>query len=433
MGAIGRNDRQTPRWARFAPLALVALAVGAFFLSGLHRQFDFDALALNYAGLRDWVAQDPILAAGAALALYALAVALAFPVTWLLTVAIALVFGWVWGTVIVVLAATAGASILYWAAATAFSTLVRERAGGALAAMAAGFRADAVSYMLFLRLAPIFPFALVNAVPGALGIPYRIFCDHHDRDRARNAGLCLCGGRAEEHRRAAGRGVPCRAAPLWHAAFSGRGHDPPDRYCLGLARCGLSHPRRPARGGAGDPEHTRTDRRGRTAQTRYLRHRRRLGRVTVAAAARAVGASVVLIEGGEMGGDCLNTGCVPSKALIAAAERADMIRHSTRFGIPAEEPRVDFARVHGHVRSVIDEIAPHDSQERFEALGATVIRERARFIDRSRVSAGETVVKARRFVIATGSRPAIPDIPGLDTIDYLTNETSLVWPGAPSI
>ncbi len=147
------------------------------------------------------------------------------------------------------------------------------------------------------------------------------------------------------------------------------------------------------------------------------------GGLTVAAAARALGASVVLIERDRMGGDCLNTGCVPSKALIAAAKRAHTIRHAGGFGVGAGELKVNFGRVSEHVREVIKTIAPHDSVERFKGLGATVLQEHARFIDRRTVEAGNHHVRARRFVIATGSSPAIPPVPGLSGVPYLTNET----------
>ena len=146
--------------------------------------------------------------------------------------------------------------------------------------------------------------------------------------------------------------------------------------------------------------------------------------LSVAAAAAAFGVSVVLIEKGEMGGDCLNYGCVPSKALLAAARHAQAIREAPDFGVTAgEEVRVDFRKVNAHVRSVIEAIAPNDSQERFTALGVRVIRAPARFVDKRTVVAGDHRIRARRFVIAAGSRPAVPPIPGLDTVDYFTNET----------
>jgi len=147
------------------------------------------------------------------------------------------------------------------------------------------------------------------------------------------------------------------------------------------------------------------------------------GGLTVAAAAAAFGVEVVLIEGGRMGGDCLNYGCVPSKALIAAARHAHAIGEAPLFGISAGEAKVDFRKVHDHVHGVISAITPNDSVERFTALGVRVITEKARFTDGRTVVAGDTEIRARRFVLATGSRPFIPPIPGLDTVDYLTNET----------
>ena len=147
------------------------------------------------------------------------------------------------------------------------------------------------------------------------------------------------------------------------------------------------------------------------------------GGLTVAAAARAFGASVVLVERAKMGGDCLNHGCIPSKALIAAARHAEAVRRGPRFGVHAGAPEVDFAQVRAHVRSVIDGLAPHDSVERFEGLGVEVIKAEARFVGPRAVEAGGRTIRARRFVIATGSRPAVPPIRGLDGVPYLTNET----------
>ena len=146
------------------------------------------------------------------------------------------------------------------------------------------------------------------------------------------------------------------------------------------------------------------------------------GGLSVAAGAVQMGARTVLIEAGEMGGDCLNTGCVPSKALIAAAKAAEAQRRGFR-GVAAVEPQVDFNAVKDHVAAVIAQIAPVDSQDRFEGLGCTVIRAFARFTGPCEVQAGDTLIRARRFVIATGSRPMVPAIQGIDTVPYLTNET----------
>ena len=156
------------------------------------------------------------------------------------------------------------------------------------------------------------------------------------------------------------------------------------------------------------------------------------GGLSVAAAAAQFGQRVVLFEKGEMGGDCLNYGCVPSKALLAAAKQAQAMRSTTPFGIAAVEPVIDFGAVMARVRRAIDAIAPHDSQQRFEALGVTVIRAAARFTDAGTIEAAGERFTARRIVIATGSRPALPPIEGLGDAPFLTNETvfaNTVLPG----
>jgi len=147
------------------------------------------------------------------------------------------------------------------------------------------------------------------------------------------------------------------------------------------------------------------------------------GGLSVAAGAAQLGARTVLIEAGRMGGDCLNTGCVPSKALLAAARAAQSAREAARFGVDAPAPAIDEARVYAHVRNTIAAIAPMDSVERFEGLGVTVIKAHARFTGPAEVAAGDARVRARRFVVATGSTPLAPPVPGLSDVPFLTNET----------
>jgi len=174
------------------------------------------------------------------------------------------------------------------------------------------------------------------------------------------------------------------------------------------------------------------------------------GGLSVAAGASQLGASVVLVEKDKMGGDCLNYGCVPSKAMLAAAHAADAVRRAGRFGVRTTAPEIDADGVYGHIRDVIGAIEPNDSVERFEGLGVTVIKgegcftgpteaaavdysdygigskviqDAARFAGPIGVAAGKYFIKARRFVVATGSRPLVPPIPGLEDAGYFTNET----------
>jgi pyruvate/2-oxoglutarate dehydrogenase complex dihydrolipoamide dehydrogenase (E3) component len=151
------------------------------------------------------------------------------------------------------------------------------------------------------------------------------------------------------------------------------------------------------------------------------------GGLSLAAGAVQMGARVALVEKHKMGGDCLNYGCVPSKSLLAAAHLAALQRKPGAFGVASHEPQVDFAAVHDHVHGVIAAIAPNDSIERFAGLGVKVIQGAARFAGPRELittaAAGETRIRAKWIAIATGSRAAVPPIPGLDTVPYLTNET----------
>jgi pyruvate/2-oxoglutarate dehydrogenase complex dihydrolipoamide dehydrogenase (E3) component len=147
------------------------------------------------------------------------------------------------------------------------------------------------------------------------------------------------------------------------------------------------------------------------------------GGLSVAAGASQLGMSTVLIERGRMGGDCLNYGCVPSKSLLAAAKRVKAARGNGAFGLGDAPPAVDFAAVMRHVQQVIAAIAPQDSVERFTGLGVRVIAGSARFSGPREVTVGEHAIRARRIVIATGSAPALPPIPGLAEVPFLTNET----------
>lgn len=147
------------------------------------------------------------------------------------------------------------------------------------------------------------------------------------------------------------------------------------------------------------------------------------GGLSIAAGAAQLGVSVALIEAHKMGGDCLNYGCVPSKSLIAAAKRAQVFSTSAPFGIGKVEPSINFKGLHHHIHDVMATIAPQDSVERFEKLGVQVILEKGHFISPKILKAGNNQIEAKYWVIATGSSPFVPPIPGIETVSYLTNET----------
>jgi pyruvate/2-oxoglutarate dehydrogenase complex dihydrolipoamide dehydrogenase (E3) component len=151
--------------------------------------------------------------------------------------------------------------------------------------------------------------------------------------------------------------------------------------------------------------------------------------LSIAAAAAALGVPVVLVEKGRLGGEHLNTGCVPSKAMIAAGKRAEAMRTAAPFGIRSAKPMVEFDEVNDHIHRVINAIAPNDSKERLTGLGVRVVEGEARFLDGKTVVVGPVLgvkfeIKARRFVIATGSRPIVPTISGIEQVPYLTNENA---------
>ena len=146
------------------------------------------------------------------------------------------------------------------------------------------------------------------------------------------------------------------------------------------------------------------------------------GGLSVAAGAVQMGARVVLVEKDKMGGDCLNTGCVPSKALLAAGKKAQGMRDTLEFGVQPVEPQIDFEKAMDHVQAVIAGIEPHDSVERFESLGCTVLLGGAQFLSANRITVNDVTVTAKRFVIATGSKAVVPPIPGIDEVPHFTNE-----------
>ena len=156
------------------------------------------------------------------------------------------------------------------------------------------------------------------------------------------------------------------------------------------------------------------------------------GGLLVAAGASQLGANVVLLERGKMGGDCLNCGCVPSKALIAAGKAAQTARKASLFGIAGLSPNIDFQSVHKHVHDVIASIAPNDSIQRYEGLGVNVIQEEGHFVDPREVVAGNVRIRAKKFVVASGSSPRVPPIEGINDVSYLTNETVFHLKEAPS-
>ncbi len=394
--------RPRPSAWRLAPLGLVAAAAIAFIAIGGHHYLTFAALAENRGRLMAFVADRGCAAGAVYIALYAVLTALSVPGGGVLTIAGGVLFGTWLGALCAVIGATLGATAIFLAVRAGLSGLAR-RAGPLAGRLEAGFRADAFSYLLFLRLVPIFPFWLVNLVPALLGVRLRTFvlgtfigiipATFIYAGLGNGLGRVVENARSE-HRIPAGRAASARRARRARPDPGGIPALAPQRdrmtRLLAPDLCVI---------GAG------------------------AGGLAVAAGAAQMGAEVVLVERGAMGGDCLNFGCVPSKSLFAAARLAALRRRSPELGIEYSAPQVDFAAVGDSVRRVIARLAPNDSAARFEALGIEVLHAEARFTSPRTVRAGDAEIRPRRFVIATGSHPAVPPIPGLDAVPYLTNET----------
>jgi pyruvate/2-oxoglutarate dehydrogenase complex dihydrolipoamide dehydrogenase (E3) component/uncharacterized membrane protein YdjX (TVP38/TMEM64 family) len=391
---------------RLIPVAAVAAAIAAFFILGLDEWLTLDALKGRQAQLAAIVEARPWLVMGLFFLAYVLVTAVSLPGAVILTLAAGALFG-VWrGTILVSFASTLGASIAFLGARYVLRDWVRSRFGKRLEAIDRGIERDGTFYLLSLRFNPAFPYFLVNLGMGLtrMKLPAYALVSQVGMLPATfiyvNAGTQLA--RIESLGDAAspaliGALVLLSLFPLaakWVTSWLRRRRvyakwRRPRRFDRNLIVIGA---------GAG-------------------------GLVTAYIAA-AVRAKVTLIEAREMGGDCLNTGCVPSKALIRSARAAHELRTAGEYGLEPVEARVRFGAVMERVRRIIGEIAPADSVERYTALGVDVRRGYGRLVDPWTVEIdGAERLTARSIVIAAGGEPVVPDIPGLAGSGFLTSDT----------
>jgi pyruvate/2-oxoglutarate dehydrogenase complex dihydrolipoamide dehydrogenase (E3) component/uncharacterized membrane protein YdjX (TVP38/TMEM64 family) len=385
---------------RIALVAALAAAVAAAFLLGLGDWLTLDALKARQAWLDQLLVERPLLLIGGFFLFYVAATAVSFPGAGLFTVAAGALFGLWLGTLIVSFASTAGACLAFLGSRYLFRDWVRARFGARLEAVDRGIERDGIFYLLTLRLNPAFPYFMVNLAMGLTRMPlgrYAIVSQIGMLPATIiyvNAGTQLA--RIDSlgdvlSPALIGSLVLLSVFPLIAKAASGwlkrrrayRGWTRPKRFDRNLIVIGA---------GAGG------------LVTSYI--------------AAAVRAKVTLIEAREMGGDCLNTGCVPSKTLIAAARTAHEIRSAGIDRVP------DFAAAMERVHEAIAAIAPNDSPERYRELGVDVRRGHAKLVDpwTVEIDGGERLT-ARAVVIAAGGEPAVPDLPGLAGSGYLTSDT----------
>lgn len=398
---------------RLIILLLFAAGITLFLLLDLGQYLSVEVLRQRRDELLDFTDQNLALSLAVYMLVYITMAALSVPGAAILTLAGGALFGVALGTVAVSFASTIGATLVFLAARFLFRDFIQQRFGRRLKAINQGVERDGAFYLLALRLVPAFPFWMINLVMALTPIrtwtffwvsqlgmlPATVVYVNAGTQLARvdSAGDILSPGLV-------GAFVLLGLLPLilrWVLRLLERrkvykGHKRPGRFDYNLVVIGA--------GAAG-------------LVSSYI--------------GATVGARVALIEKHRMGGDCLNTGCVPSKALIRTARLMADIRDSQRFGVSEASARVHWPDVQARVRQVIKKIEPHDSRERYEGMGVEVIAGEARLIDPWTVQVGEQRLTGRAIILATGAEPLVPELPGLDLVDFVTSDTLWDMPDLP--
>ncbi|WP_235041278.1 FAD-dependent oxidoreductase [Vreelandella profundi] len=384
--------------------ALLVIAIGVFFLSGAHQWFTLETLKAYQSDFQAAFNQNPWQVAGLFFAVYVVMTALSLPGATLLTLLGGALFGLGWGLLIISFASTLGATLAFLLSRFLFRQPIEKRFPRQFEAVNRGVEREGAFYLFMLRLVPVFPFFMINLVMGLTRIKTVTF--YWVSQLAMLPGTAVfvnAGGQLGELESLGGIVSPTLLASFallaifpWIARRivlvvqqrkAYQGFTRPQRFDYDIVVIGA--------GSAG-------------LVTSYI--------------ASAVNAKVALVEKNKMGGDCLNTGCVPSKALIRAARAAHEIRTASRFGVSASEPEIDFSKVMGHVHQAIRDIEPHDSVERYSDLGVEVYQDHATLTSPWEIKVGDKTLTARHIVLATGARPRIPALPGIEGAPVLTSE-----------
>ena len=391
-------------------LVIIAVLAAVFFYFDLHKLLTLDGLKSGLDTFEAWRAESPFLISGAFLVLYVIVTALSLPGAAIMTLAAGALFGLGWGLLIVSFASSIGATLAFLVSRYLLQDMVQKRFGDRLKAFNEGIEKEGAFYLFTLRLVPIFPFFLINLLMGLTTI--RAFTFYWASQLGMLAGTFVfvnAGTQLGQLESLSGilspplllsfvlLGVfPLIAKKLINIIKARRvyaGYTKPKTFDRNLIVIG---------GGAG-------------------------GLVSAYIAA-AVKAKVTLIEANKMGGDCLNYGCVPSKAIIKSAKIAQQMRHAENYGLNSSEPTFSFKKVMARVHDVISQIEPHDSVERYTGLGVDVVQGYGKLIDPWTVEiqlndGGTKRMTARSIVLATGARPFVPPLPGLDDVGYYTSDT----------
>ena len=396
---------------RIALLLLIAALVAGFFALGLQRFLTLEAVKSSQEGFAAWYDARPGLVIGAFLAGYVAVTALSLPGAAVMTLAAGALFGLGIGTLVVSFASSIGATLAFLVSRFLLRDTVQRRFGERLAAINSGMEKDGAFYLFTLRLVPIFPFFIINLLMGLTPIKTRTF--YWVSQVGMLAGtLVYVNAGTQLARLDSLAGI---LSPALLGSFVLLGVFPLlAKWLVAWAKArrvyaGWQRPRRFDRNlvviGAGS------------------------GGLVTAYIAAAVKARVTLIEGHKMGGDCLNTGCVPSKALIRTARFLRQTRRAEELGVARATAEADFGQVMARVHGIVRQVEPHDSVERYTQLGVEVIQGHARITSPWSIdidtAAGRRTLTSCAIVIATGAGPVIPDIPGIAAVRHETSDT--IW------
>lgn len=389
---------------RLVIATLLLIAIGVFFVSGAHQWFTLETLKAYQSDFQTAFNQSPWQVAGIFFAVYVAMTALSLPGATLLTLLGGTLFGLGWGLLIISFASTLGATLAFLLSRFLFRGPIEKRFPRQFTSVNRGVERDGALYLFTMRLVPIFPFFMINLVMGLTRIKTITF--YWVSQVAMLPGTAIyvnAGGQLGDLESLGDILSPMLIASFlllaifpWFAQRivllvqrrkAYQGFTRPKRFDVDIVVIGA--------GSAG-------------LVTSYI--------------ASAVKAKVALVEKHKMGGDCLNTGCVPSKALIRAARAAHEVRTAHRFGVTASEPQINFAKVMGHVKQAIKDIEPHDSVERYNNLGVEVYQDHATLLSPWEVRVGDKTLTARHIVLATGARPRVPSLPGIEGVPVLTSE-----------
>ncbi len=396
---------------RLLSLLIVIGLTAAFFIFDLQRFFTLEVLKAQQAAIEAYRNAHPFLAALWYGLIYIAVTALSLPGAAVMTLAGGAIFGLLWGPVIVSFASSIGATLAFLVARFVLRDWVRQHFGDRLQAIDDGIRRDGPFYLFTLRLVPVFPFFVINLAMGLTAMPARTF--YWVSQVGMLPGTIVYVNAGTQLARIESLGDILSPALLGSFALLGlfpwmakwlvekiktrrilARWPRPQRFDRNLIVIGA--------GSAG-------------LSSAYL--------------AAAMKAKVTLVEKSRMGGDCLNTGCVPSKALIRATRLLAQIRRAGELGIRKAEAEFDFAQVMERVLQVIKTVEPHDSAERYSRLGVEVVQGEAEIVSpwqvKVKTAVGERTLTTRAIIIATGARPFVPPIPGLEEVGYVTSDT--VW------